>query len=129
MICNNVVYFPLSLHKKLYSWILEDPSRRKKYWPHWKENGGNLEKPHHSAYCFACGFAIEYMNKELGYADDKLKCSYCPFEVNPNDSCLNGLYNKYKELKNNITEDNLIELKNVINGIINYPVKKNIKCI
>ena len=128
--------FELSLHKELYNWLLEDITRKKRDWPRWKHNGGDIEKPYCGAHCFACGYADKSTIENLGYSSDEDKCMYCPFDIDINKTCLNGLYLKYSLLKESylskyqsIENKKYIEekIKNIITQIRDFPIKKDIK--
>jgi len=42
----------IKLHRELWDWIYHHPSKRKKDWPRWKANGGDLPSVYNL--CFFC---------------------------------------------------------------------------
>ena len=129
------IVFELSLHKELYNWILNDITRKKRDWPRWKSNGGDIEKPYYSAHCFACGYADKVMKNILNYSNDEEKCEYCPFNIDINKTCLDGLYLKYSLLKESYlskyqSKENKKYIKKQIEEIIiqirDFPIKKDV---
>lgn len=141
----NNLYFYHTAHINLWNWIYEDMTRNKFDWPGWKNK--KYENARWSMSCFGCFYKdsiFEVLHENSCY-------KHCPFEINKNLNCLNGLYTKYCEYKQkyiNITnyfinsQENYInilsqekyyqfiriekELKNIIIQIRDFPVKKKI---
>jgi len=65
------------LHKKLWSWLAENPGCCKRDWPGWAENGGDA--PPVLNHCFAC---------EIAQAAKRGDCTLCPIEW-PGGYCAN----------------------------------------
>ena len=119
----------------MWQWLSDNPNKNKRDWPRWKRNGGDIEKPYYSAHCFACGYADKSTIENLGYSSDEDKCMYCPFDIDLNKTCLNGLYLKYSLLKESYlskyqSKENKKYIKKQIEEIIiqirDFPIKKDV---
>ena len=67
------------LHKQLWTWLSDNPSKKKHHWPEWEKNGGNI--PRINSYCFACDYTKN--------------CYSCPITDNDAEACLDGLYDEF----------------------------------
>ena len=74
--------FNHTLHKELWNWLSENPTKTKFDWPKWKKL---RKKPIPTNYCFACEAA------------SCKSCENCPLDWGDRCSCisLNSPYNKY----------------------------------
>ena len=144
----NSLYFYYSAHNHLWNWLYEDITRDKFDWPEWKNK--KYKNAKWSNGCFGCFYKdhiFKIRNINSCY-------KYCPFKIDKNVDCLNGLYSKYCDYRRkykNITnyyinsidsQENYInilsqekyyqliklekELKNIILKIRDFPIKKKI---
>ena len=103
--------FNHTAHKKLWTWLSENPEMDKKDWPEWKVNGGKYSSV--DGNCFACEFTIDGA------------CCDCPL-IWPGEWCADryGLYKKWTKKNISLKERTSLALQ-----IANLPVKKGIKTV
>ena len=59
------------LHRELWQWLADNPNLKKKHWPRWKFNGGDVQDATNQ--CFAC----EAMSPQDCGVDEG-SCDDCP---------------------------------------------------
>ena len=124
--------FNHTAHKELWNWLAKHPTKNKRAWPGWKNNGGEYDKPINL--CFACDSA----DKDKTYGCPV--CDSCPL-VWPFGCCQNlprswpGLLPfpiSRRELyaKWNGTSINSHRTRTKLAlQIANLPVREGVKCI
>ena len=104
--------FNHTAHKKLWTWLSENPEMGKDDWPGWKVNGGEYDKVYRL--CFACEFIV----------DDA--CCDCPLIWPHNECCTerHGLYKRWAS-KCTVTKNRT----SLALQIANLPVRDGIETI
>lgn len=62
----------ISLHREMWNWLADNPSKDKKDWPRWRKNGGDIE------HCFASCFMCEYASAHSANTKIAINCHICP---------------------------------------------------
>ena len=103
--------FNHTAHKKLWTWLSENPEMDKDDWPEWEVNGGEYSEV--ESHCFACEFILDGT------------CCDCPL-IWPCKSCIkrNGLYRRWASICTSSEERTSLALQ-----IANLPVKEGIKTV
>lgn len=104
--------FNHSAHIRLWDWLSKNPDKRKKDWPEWQANGGNVARV--SGDCFACEYTMK-----CNYCS----CSNCPLIWPNNISCnrLGGLFIRWNGAVGN-------EKQALAEQIRDLPVKEGVEC-
>jgi hypothetical protein len=108
----NTNVFHHTLHRSLWQWLADNPSKSKEGWTRWESNGGDVEVIW--SHCFACKYA-----KECG------TCYYCPLVWGGKyDRCFvnNGLFGQWQ----NSTDPH--ERTDLALKIKDLPVKDGVVC-
>lgn len=103
--------FNRTAHKELWNYLAENPTKWKRDWPGWEENGGEYNKV--PSYCFACAFNTDNA------------CYNCPL-IWPSGCCTDygGLYKKWAKESISLEERTSLALQ-----IANLPVRNGIRTI
>jgi len=59
------------LHRELWKWLMDNPTKRKWDWPRWESNGGDIPDAYN--FCFACHCYL---------------CDDCPCDWGPGGGCM-----------------------------------------
>ena len=103
--------FNHTAHKKLWTWLSENPEMDKEDWPEWEINGGKYYEV--SNLCFACEFDLDST------------CCDCPL-IWPYEYCTrqHGLYRRWISIGISSEERTSLALQ-----IANLPVRDGIETI
>ena len=104
-------YTALKLHRELWLWLAENPSKWKSDWPRWRFNGGDIDEV--EADCFCCEYEYSSCFKPL--------VIWPGGECEWDDSNYDGLFTRWVE------SENLKQKSRLANAIANLPENKDIK--
>lgn len=107
----------ISLHREMWTWLADNPSKRKEDWPRWISNGGDVEAV--TASCFCCEYTFFSCIDSIFEWPSFCKGSYYPCIYLTNDDKLSNPLGLYSRWDNSFT--NLKKRSQFARAIANLP--------